>query len=83
MDMTRQGATVVGAEGFSWPLLLGQTAVGPEVYGYFHFPIRDFVRCVAEGGPCPIPVREGLNNIKIVAAARQSIESEQTVELSW
>jgi predicted dehydrogenase len=79
--MSYQGAELAGPERYERPLLFGRTAVGANEFGFFSFPVRDFVRAVIEGHDSPMPLAEGLKNVKIVAAAVESAESGRVVEV--
>ena len=83
VELGKQATTIARADGFEWPFILGQTAIGAEEFGFFKLPIRDFVRAVARGAGSPIGVQEGLNNVRIIAAALESMRTKQVVELSW
>ncbi len=82
VDMSHQGATIVDRERFEKPLLFGRTPVGADDFGFFAFPIREFVRTVQEGKEPAMPVTDGLKNVKVVSAAVESAESGRVVELS-
>ena len=81
VDMSYQGAALAGPDRYERPLLFGRTAVGANEFGFFSFPIRDFVRAVIEGRGSPMPLAEGLKNVKVVAAAVESAESGRVVEV--
>lgn len=80
-DGSRQGMTLSSARRHEWPFLHGMTAIGEDDFGYFHLPMRDFVRAVLEGRPSPMPLKLGLENVRIVDAALRSIEMKSVVEL--
>jgi len=80
--LANQGVTFADSKGrFDWPFLIGATPVGQEEFGFCQLPIRDFVRAVLENNPAPIPVEEGLKNVKVIAAARRSAESKKVIEV--
>ena len=81
VDMSHQGVAIVGPGQYDRPLLFGRTPVGADDFGFFAFSIRDFVRTVLAGGPSPMPMADGVNNVHIIAAAVQSARSGQVVEL--
>ena len=82
VDMGRQGTTIAGRERYDAPILFGRTPVGANEFGFFSFAIRDFVRAALTGGPSPMPLAEGLENVKLVAAAVESAETGKIVEVS-
>jgi len=81
LDMSRQGATVVDDGRYDRPFLLGHTPAGPEDFGFMSWPIRDFVQAVRSGDPSPIPLDDGLENVRIIAAALESAHTGQAVEM--
>jgi len=83
VELGKQATTIAQDNSFEWPFILGQTGFGEEEFGFFKLPIREFVRAVAQGIAPPILVQEGLNNVKIIAAALESMQTKQVVELSW
>ncbi len=86
MDMGHQGLTLVGARGakaYERPLLVGRTPVGAETFGFMGFPIRHFVRTVLDGGESPCPLDDGLKNVKLLAAAVESAETGNVIDLSF
>ena len=83
IDLSQQGATVADAKEYARPFLYGKTPVGDDEFGFMSFPIRAFVRAVLAGADAPVPLARGLENVKILAAAIESVETGQVVELDW
>jgi predicted dehydrogenase len=80
--LANQGVTIADSRGnLDWPFLIGGMPVGEEEFGFCQLPIRDFVRAVLEGRPAPVPVAEGLKNVKIIAAALESAKENRVVEV--
>jgi len=81
LDMSNQGAAIVDDGRYDRPFLFGHTPAGPDDFGFMSHPIRDFVRCVQSGEPAPIPLDDGLENVRIIAAAMESVRTGRAVEL--
>jgi predicted dehydrogenase len=81
VDLSHQGVTLAEPTEYARPFLYGKTPVGVEDFGFMSFPIRDFVRAVLAGAPSPVPLAAGLKNVQILAAAVQSAETGQVVDL--
>jgi len=81
IDLSCQGATFADGKEYARPFLFGQTPVGSEHFGFVSVPIRDFVRCVLDGIEPPVPLEKGLKNVQLIAAAVQSAETGQPVDL--
>ncbi len=79
---TSHGVTIASKDRIEYPGILGKTIVGDDEFGFFSLPVRDFVRAVLAGEPSPIDVTEGLKNVKIIAAALESIETGEAVALA-
>ena len=82
VDLSQQGTTIADAKEYARPFLYGKTPVGVEEFGFMSFPIREFVRAVRAGAASPVPLARGLENVKILAAALESVETRKAVELS-
>lgn len=67
---------------YGWPFLNGLTAIGEDDWGYFNLPIHDFIRAVNRGEDAPVPVEVGLQNVRIIEAALQSIAQQRAIELT-
>jgi len=83
VDMNHQGVTIVDAKTYDRPMLFGRTAVGEDSFGFFAFPIHDFVRTVLSGGAPSMPVADGVANVRILAAAVESARSGKVVKLAF
>ena len=81
VDLSCQGPTIADPKQLARPFLYGMTPVAAEQFGFMSFPIREFVRAVLAGAPAPIPVTEGLKNVKILSAAVESAETGQAVAI--
>ncbi len=81
IDMSNQGATIVDDGRYDRPFLFGHTPMGRADFGFMSYPIRDFVRAVQSGQPAPCTIDDGLDNVRIIAAAMESIQTGQVVEL--
>jgi len=81
VDMNRQCVTVIDPKRYEHPMLFGQTAVGADEFGYFAFPIRDFVRAVLAEAQSPVPLAVGIQNVQILAAAVESAQTGRVVQL--
>ncbi len=77
---TPQGVVEITPEKHDWPFLLGLTDVGDDQFGYFHLPIRDFVRALLAGRSAPCPLELGVSNVRVIEAALRSVETGQAVE---
>ena len=82
VDMSHQGAAIASADSYDRPMLAGATPVGHDCFGFFAFPIHDFVRAVLGEAAPSMPLADGLKNVKIIAAAVESAETAQPVELA-
>lgn len=82
LDMSNLGTAVVDDGRYDRPFLLGHTPAGPDDFGFMSYPIRDFVRCVQSGEPAPIPLDDGLENVRVIAAAMESVRTGRAVEMA-
>ncbi|MCY2930232.1 MAG: Gfo/Idh/MocA family oxidoreductase [Planctomycetota bacterium] len=82
VDMNHQGVTLVDEASFDRPMLYGRTAVGADRFGFFAYPIHDFVRTILSGAKSPMPLSDGLANVRILAAAVESARTGKIVELT-
>lgn len=80
-DLSQQGVTLADAKSYEWPLTFGNTPVGQDTFGFFRLPIRDFLRAVRDGAPSPVPMDVGVRNVRLVAAAVESVETGRIVDL--
>jgi predicted dehydrogenase len=83
VDLKHQGITIAAQKRYDSPGLYGRRPVGADVFGFFAFPIRDFVRSVLSRTAPPVPLEAGVKNVKILAAAVESMKSGKVVELRW
>jgi predicted dehydrogenase len=81
IDMSNQGATIVDDGRYDRPFLFGHTPAGRDDFGFMSYPIRDFVRAVQSGEPAPIPFDDGLDNVRLIAAALESIQTGKVVDV--
>jgi len=81
IDLSQQGTTIADGKEYARPFLYGKTPVGVEDFGFMSFPIREFVRAVLAGAEAPVPLARGLENVKILAAAIESVETGRVVEI--
>ena len=81
MNMTNQGTTICDDGRYDRPFLFGHGAMGPGDFGFMSVPIREFIRVVQAGDQPPISLDDGLENVRILAAAMESIATGQVVEL--
>ena len=81
--LTSHGVMVADPERVEYPSVLGKTPIAGEDFGFFRLPVCDFVKAILADDPVPIDVAEGLKNVKIIAAALQSVETKKVVELKW
>ena len=81
IDLSHQGTTIADSKEYARPFLYGKTPVGVEEFGFMSFPIREFVRAVLAGAAAPVPLARGLENVKILAAAIESVETGRVVEV--
>jgi predicted dehydrogenase len=81
IDMSNQGATIVDDGRYDRPLLFGHTPAGRDDFGFMSYPIRDFIRAVQSGLPAPCPLDDGLDNVRLIAAALESVQTGMVVEL--
>lgn len=82
VDMSHQGAAIASAAAYRRPMLAGATPVGNDCFGFFPFPIHDFVRAVLGEAPPSMPLADGLRNVRIIAAAVESARAGHVVELA-
>jgi len=82
VDMNHQGVTLVNEATYDRPMLYGRTAVGAEQFGFFAYPIHDFVRTILTGGKSPMPLSDGLANVRVLAAAAESAKTGKIVEIA-
>jgi predicted dehydrogenase len=82
VDMNHQGVTLVNEATYDRPMLYGRTAVGADHFGFFAYPIHDFVRTVLAGGKSPMPLSDGLANVRILAAAVESAQTGRIVAIA-
>jgi len=82
MDMSNLGTAIVDDGRYDRPFLLGHTPAGPEDFGFMSQPIREFVRCVQSGEEAPIPMDDGLENVRILAAALESVRTGKAVDMT-
>jgi len=81
VDMGHQGTILATMGRYDRPILFGRTRVGADAFGYFAFPIRDFVRTVLAGAKAKVSVDEGVRNVEILAAACESAKSGSVVAI--
>ena len=81
MDMSRQGTTVADAGRYDLPMLSGKTPEGEDEYGFLSLPIRRFVRAVLAGAESPMPMEDGVRNVKILAGVQESLATGGVVAL--
>jgi len=79
--LSNQGIVLSDSKEYATPFIIGKTPIGPESFGFMPLPIRDFVRAVLEGRPAPVPVQDGLKIVKLIAAAVESAETQQVIEV--
>jgi len=82
MDMSRQGTTLADARRYELPMLSGKTPEGEDEFGFLSLPIRRFVRAALAGGESPMPLEDGVRNVKILAAVHESLETGEAVALN-
>lgn len=84
VDMGHQGVTLADQGRYDRLLLYGRTPVGAFEFGFFALPIRDFVAAVMSGArSAPVPLDDGVKNVRILAAAVESARSGQIVPLEF
>ena len=81
--LSNQGIVLADAKEYATPFIIGKTPVGVESFGFMPLPIRDFVRAVLAGRPAPVPVQDGLKIVRVIAAAVESAETHQVVEIQY
>lgn len=82
VDMNHQGAVLATPASYQHPMLFGQTPVGADSFGFFAFPIHDFLRTILSGAPSPLPLSDGLANVRILAAACESARTGRVIDLA-
>lgn len=83
MDMSRQGSLIADAGRYELPMLSAKTPEGADEFGFLSLPIRRFVRAVLAGTESPMPLEGGLKNVQILAAAHESLETGEVVEIAY
>jgi len=84
-DMTfgDQGSQLTSGGTYERPMLSGKEPVDADEFGFLSLPIRRFVRAVLAEADSPMPLQWGLKNVQILAAARESLEAGQVVEITY
>jgi len=84
-DMTfgDQGSQLAAGGTYGRPMLSGKEPAGPDEFGFLSLPIRRFVRAVLAEAESPMPLEWGLRNVQILAAAGESLDTGQVVEIVY